>query len=80
MGSAVCLYSFKKPRRCRNIRFTGSRFRNEVETYLKSRNIAYKVSNLIYDIIAGRLIDSGVVGWFNGRANSARGVGRPFDH
>lgn len=51
--------------------YTGSRFNNEeIETYLKSRNIAYLRYNDadLYEKVANRLIDSGVVGWFQGRA------------
>lgn len=51
--------------------YTGSRFTNEaIETYLKSRNIAYTrySDEELYEKVAERLIDAGVVGWFNGRA------------
>ncbi|MBD0287531.1 MAG: carbamoyltransferase, partial [Flavisolibacter sp.] len=51
--------------------YTGSRFDNEeIESYLKSRNIAYAkyCDAELYERVANRLVDSGVVGWFQGRA------------
>jgi carbamoyltransferase len=51
--------------------YTGSRFSNdEIEIYLKSKNISYtKYEDAeLYDKVADRLMDSGVVGWFQGRA------------
>ncbi len=51
--------------------YTGSRFTNDdIETYLKSENINYtKYSDEeLYDRVSDRLINAGVVGWFNGRA------------
>lgn len=51
--------------------YTGSRFSNdEIEAYLKSRNIQYKKYEdaELYEKVASRLIDSGVIGWFQGRA------------
>ncbi len=51
--------------------YTGSRFSNEeIEVYLQSRNIAYQryPDAELYQKVADRLIDAGVVGWFNGRA------------
>lgn len=51
--------------------YTGARFGNdEIEEYLKSRNIAYKrySDEELYEVVANRLIDAGVVGWFSGRA------------
>lgn len=51
--------------------YTGSRFSNEeIETYLRSRNISYQrySEDELYDKVADRLIDAGVIGWFNGRA------------
>ncbi|HEY8734462.1 MAG TPA: carbamoyltransferase N-terminal domain-containing protein, partial [Puia sp.] len=74
MGSALYVYNqiLKQPRQLPVYSaFTGSRFTNEeIETYLKSRNIAYirYPESEIYEIIADRLINSGVVGWFSGRA------------
>lgn len=51
--------------------YTGSRFTNEeIEAYLKSRNISYTrySEEELYEKVADRLIDAGVIGWFNGRA------------
>lgn len=51
--------------------YTGSRFTNEeIEVYLKSRNIDYVryPDAELYEKVADRLIDAGVIGWFNGRA------------
>ncbi len=74
MGSALFVYNqvLKQPRQLPVYSaFTGSRFSNEeIEEYLKSRGIVYTryPESEIYGIIADRLINSGVVGWFNGRA------------
>ncbi len=74
MGSALFVYNqvLKQPRQLPVYSaFTGSRFNNdEIEVYLKSRGVAYTryPESEIYEIIADRLINSGVVGWFNGRA------------
>jgi len=51
--------------------YTGSRFSNEeIEVYLQSRNIAYQryPDAELYQKVADRLIDAGVIGWFSGRA------------
>jgi carbamoyltransferase len=51
--------------------YTGSRYTNEeIETYLRSRNITYRKypDPELYEAVADRLIDAGVIGWFNGRA------------
>lgn len=51
--------------------YTGSRFSNdEIETYLQSRQITYRRLNNeeLYDVVTNKLIEPGVVGWFNGRA------------
>lgn len=51
--------------------YTGSRFSNdEIEIFLKSRNIEYKriEGDDFYNYISDRLINAGVVGWFQGRA------------
>jgi carbamoyltransferase len=51
--------------------YTGSRFDNdEIEQYLKSRNISYKKysDENLNDKVTERLINSGVVGWFQGRS------------
>jgi len=74
MGSALYVYNqiLKQPRQLPVYSaFTGSRFSNEeIEIYLKSRNIPYTryPESEIYEIITERLINSGVVGWFSGRA------------
>ncbi len=74
MGCALFVYNqvLKQPRQLPVYSaFTGSRFSNEeIEIYLKSRDIVYTryPESEIYEIIAERLINSGVVGWFNGRA------------
>ncbi|HEX4375184.1 MAG TPA: carbamoyltransferase C-terminal domain-containing protein [Puia sp.] len=51
--------------------YTGSHFSNdEIENYLQSRNIIYKKldDEELYAITTDCLINGGVVGWFNGRA------------
>jgi len=51
--------------------YTGSKFSNdEIEAYLKSRNINYKRFDdaELFDRITDKLIEPGVVGWFSGRA------------
>jgi carbamoyltransferase len=51
--------------------YTGSRFsEQEIEDYLRSRNIDYQKysEDALYEKVVARLIDSGVVGWFSGRA------------
>ncbi|MBD0276906.1 MAG: carbamoyltransferase, partial [Flavisolibacter sp.] len=51
--------------------YTGSKFDNEeIEGYLKSRSITYVryCDAELYERVANRLVDSGVVGWFQGRA------------
>lgn len=74
MGSALYVYNqiLKQPRQLPVYSaFTGSRFSNEeIETYLKSRNIIYTryPESEIYEVITNQLINSGVVGWFSGRA------------
>ena len=74
MGAALYVYNqlLGQPRQAPVYSaYTGSRFSNEeIETYLRSRNIGYKRYSEaeLYDIVADRLINAGVVGWFNGRA------------
>jgi carbamoyltransferase len=74
MGSALYVYNqiLKQPRqKAIWSAYTGSRFSNEeIEKILQSRNIEYKVyqDEELYEIVADRLINAGVVGWFNGRA------------
>lgn len=51
--------------------YTGSKFsNNEIEILLQSKNIKYKKieENELYDYVSEKLINAGVVGWFNGRA------------
>lgn len=51
--------------------YTGSRFSNdEIELFLQSKNISYKKleDNVLYDYVADKLINAGVIGWFSGRS------------
>jgi carbamoyltransferase len=51
--------------------YTGSCFsNNEIEKYLQSRNVIYKKldDEDLYELTTDCLINGGVVGWFNGRA------------
>ncbi|HEY4290069.1 MAG TPA: carbamoyltransferase C-terminal domain-containing protein [Puia sp.] len=74
MGSALYVYNqvLDQPRAAPVwSAYTGSRFSNEeIEAYLKSRNISYQryTDAELYEKVADRLIDAGVIGWFNGRA------------
>jgi len=74
MGAALYVYNqvLQQPRaEAVWSAYTGSRFSNEeIESTLKARNIAYqKYSDAeLYEKVADRLIDAGVIGWFNGRA------------
>ncbi len=74
MGAALYVYNhvLKQPRaEAIWSAYTGSRFTNdEIEAYLKSRNITYKrySDEELYDVVTDCLINSGVVGWFQGRA------------
>ncbi len=74
MGSALYVYNHKlKQSRKAPIwsAYTGSRFSNdEIEKYLKQRNIVYQrlSDEELYDKVSDQLINSGVVGWFSGRA------------
>jgi carbamoyltransferase len=50
---------------------TGSRFSNdEIEKFLQSRGIKYRRLDdaTLFDVVTDKLIEPGVVGWFNGRA------------
>jgi carbamoyltransferase len=74
MGAALYVYNqvLDQPRAA-TIRsaYTGSRFSNEeIENYLQTRNIAYcrYSDEELYERVSDRLIDAGVIGWFNGRA------------
>jgi carbamoyltransferase len=74
MGAALYVYNqVLKQQRAEPIwsAYTGSRSTNEeIEQYLQSRNIAYKrlTDAELYDKVTDQLINAGVVGWFNGRA------------
>ncbi len=74
MGSALYLYHhiLDKPRtEAVFSAYTGSRFTNEeIELILKEKNIPYKKleDEQLFDIVTNKLIEPGVVGWFNGRA------------
>jgi len=51
--------------------YFGSQFSDdEIETFLKSENIAYQTldDESLFDKVSDCLIDAGVVGWFQGRA------------
>lgn len=74
MGAALYVYNqiLQQPR-AQPIwtAYTGSCFSNDtIEAYLKSRNIAYTRydDETLYQIVADRLSNAGVIGWFSGRA------------
>ena len=51
--------------------YTGSKLSNEeIEAFLKERNITYKRLDdaALYYYVSDRLVNAGVVGWFQGRA------------
>jgi carbamoyltransferase len=74
MGAALYVYNqvLDQPRApAVRSAYTGSRFSNEeIEKYLQTRNIPYcrYSDEELYERVADRLIDAGVIGWFNGRA------------
>lgn len=74
MGSALYYYNhvLKSPRTEPVFSaYTGSRFSNEeIENLLQQRNIAYRrlEDKELFDLVTDKLIEPGVVGWFNGRA------------
>ncbi len=74
MGSALYLYNdvLEQPRSAPIYSaYTGSKFTNdEIELFLQSRGVHYRrLSNdELYDVVTNKLIEPGVVGWFNGRA------------
>lgn len=74
MGAALYVYNhmLEQPRAAAVwSAYTGSRFTNEeIERYLQSRNIAYTryPDELLFEKVAEQLVNAGVVGWFNGRA------------
>jgi carbamoyltransferase len=74
MGSALYLYNhiLKNPRvpPIYNA-YTGSKFDNEfIEEFLKAKGIAYRRldDEELFEVVTDKLIEPGVVGWFNGRA------------
>jgi carbamoyltransferase len=74
MGSALYVYNhlLQQPR-SEPVwsAYTGCRYSNdEIETYLRSRNIAFTryTDTDLYEVVAEKLINAGVVGWFSGRA------------
>ena len=74
MGAALYVqhHTLKYPRQQPILNaYTGSKFGNdEIETLLKEKNIAYRKldDKELYDVVTDRLINSGVIGWFSGRA------------
>jgi carbamoyltransferase len=74
VGSALFLYhqELGNPRSSfKHEAYTGAKFSNEeIETLLKSENISYTKHNddEIFDLVTDCLINAGVVGWFQGRA------------
>jgi carbamoyltransferase len=51
--------------------YTGSSYvNNEIENLLNSKNISFRRldDKELYDVVSERLINAGVVGWFNGKA------------
>ena len=74
MGAALYVYNqtLQQPRKPAIwSAYTGSHFTNdEIEAYLQSRNIQYKKLNdeELYEYVADRLVNAGVIGWFSGRS------------
>ncbi len=74
MGSALFLYNhiLKQKRALPTYSGSlGSHFTDiEIETYLKSQNMKFQkhTNEELYDIVTNCIIDGGVVGWFQGRA------------
>jgi carbamoyltransferase len=74
MGSALYVYNqiLGYPRsKAITSAFTGSRFANEfIEQYLKDNGIHYTFydDDILFEKVSQQLIENGVVGWFNGRA------------
>lgn len=74
MGSALYVYNqlLQQPRKGpQRSAYTGARFTNEeIEAYLKGRHIDYTryEDDKLFDVVSDCLINAGVVGWFNGRA------------
>lgn len=74
MGSALYFYNHEldKPRNPAVMSaYTGARFSNdEIEAILQKKGIRYKKMDdeALFDHVTNKLIEPGVVGWFNGRA------------
>ncbi len=74
MGAALYVYNqtMKQPRKPAIwSAYTGSKFSNEeIEKLLIEKNISYKKlsDDELYEYVANRLVNSGVVGWFSGRS------------
>ncbi len=74
MGSAIYVYNqiLNQPRAAAvRSAYTGSSFTNEeIEDFLRSRKIEYKKypDRELFEIVTSKLINAGVIGWFNGKA------------
>lgn len=74
VGSALYYYHHElgKPRSpFQNQAYTGCGFTNEeIEQFLKSKGVDYQrvEDDVIYDMVTDSLIDGGVIGWFQGKA------------
>lgn len=74
VGSALYFYhqELKRPRSAfRHEAYTGARFGNEeIENLLKARGIAYDKHSdeELYELVSDCLLNAGVVGWYQGRA------------
>lgn len=74
MGSALYFYNhdLNQPRsKAIYSAYTGSRFTNEeIELFLQSKGVKYRrlYDEELFDVVTEKLIEPGVVGWFNGRA------------
>jgi len=74
MGSALYVYNhiLGYPRaKAITSAFTGSKFDNAfIEKYLKDNGVRYTFydDDILFDLVSQQLIENGVIGWFNGRA------------
>ena len=74
MGAALYLHNhiLHAPRQpAISSAFTGSHYSNEfIKAFLVSNNIDFiqYEDDVLFDMVADKIIDNGVVGWFNGRA------------
>ncbi len=74
VGSALFFYNHELNQAripTMNHAFTGIRFNNEqIAEYLKKEGIDFRFieDEALYDLVTDRLIDAGVVGWYQGRA------------